>query len=65
MTTQQTTANDAEGRAAFANGQPCHDLPDRLRSGWKAAATESADKARRERLAKKPESRDSWDKDPI
>ncbi len=65
MTTQQTAINDAEGRAAFADGQCYHDLPDRLRLGWKAAATESADKARRERLLKNPESRDPWDKDPI
>lgn len=65
MITQQTAANDAEGRAAFADGQRYHDLPERLRPGWKAAATESADKARRERLLKNPETRESWDKDPI
>jgi hypothetical protein len=64
MTTKQTTA-DTEGRAAFADGQPYDSVPERLRPGWKAAATESADKARRERLLKNPESRDPWDKDPI
>jgi hypothetical protein len=65
MTTQQTAINDAEGRAAFADSQPYSDILPSLRPGWKAAATESADKARRERLLKNPESRDPWDKDPI
>jgi hypothetical protein len=65
MTTQQTAINDAEGRAAFADGLPYYPLLPRLQAGWKAAATEYADKARRERLLEKPESRDPWDKDPI
>ncbi len=62
MTTQQTALSDAEGRAAYHAGQDYHTLPERHRSGWKSAATEAADKARRERLKKNPNDRDAWDK---
>lgn len=65
MTTQQTAAADAEGRAAYADGQPYDSLPLRLRAGWKAEATERANVARRARLLANPESREPWDKDPI
>ena len=61
MTTQQTAARDAEGRASYHAGQPYDAIPQQLRAGWKAAAMESADKARRERLKARPDSRDSWD----
>jgi hypothetical protein len=63
MTTQQTTANDSEGRALYHAGQPYDAIPQALRSGWKAAATETADKLRRERLKLRPDLRDSWDKE--
>jgi hypothetical protein len=65
MNTQQTATADALGRAAFASKRDYYSLPIDQRAGWKAAATESADRARRERLTVKPELRDAWDKDPL